>query len=46
MDALDTKEVHGYDPNRGYRVFLRSALLDGSAPVDGDGGGDGQGGGG
>ncbi|MFG2848363.1 hypothetical protein ACGF12_35170 [Kitasatospora sp. NPDC048296] len=46
MDALDTKEIHGYDPNRGYRVFLRSALLDGSAPVDGDGGGDGQGGGG
>ncbi|MFD9903040.1 aminotransferase class I/II-fold pyridoxal phosphate-dependent enzyme [Streptomyces sp. NPDC059063] len=26
MDALDTKEIHGFDPVRGYRVFVQSAL--------------------
>ncbi|MFJ3660030.1 aminotransferase class I/II-fold pyridoxal phosphate-dependent enzyme [Streptomyces sp. NPDC090119] len=28
MDALDTKEIHGFDPAQGYRVFTRSALTD------------------
>jgi arginine decarboxylase len=28
MDALDTKEIHGFDPVRGYRVFVPSALVD------------------
>ncbi|MER7986171.1 hypothetical protein ABTY53_11270 [Streptomyces noursei] len=28
MDALDTKEIHGFDPERGYRVFVPSALAD------------------
>ncbi|MFG3533001.1 hypothetical protein ACGF8B_40855 [Streptomyces sp. NPDC047917] len=26
-DALDTKEVHGLDPVRGYKVFTHSALV-------------------
>lgn len=26
MDALDTKEIHGLDPARGYRVFTAAAL--------------------
>ncbi|MFI2238637.1 aminotransferase class I/II-fold pyridoxal phosphate-dependent enzyme [Streptomyces chrestomyceticus] len=26
MDALDTKEIHGFDPECGYRVFVQSAL--------------------
>ncbi|MFF0430668.1 aminotransferase class I/II-fold pyridoxal phosphate-dependent enzyme [Streptomyces sp. NPDC004327] len=26
MDALDTKEIHGFDPVRGYRVFVEAAL--------------------
>ncbi|MET8423529.1 hypothetical protein [Nocardia sp. NPDC004860] len=26
MDALDTKEIHGLDPGRGYRVFTAAAL--------------------
>ncbi|WP_372405757.1 aminotransferase class I/II-fold pyridoxal phosphate-dependent enzyme [Streptomyces luteireticuli] len=30
MDALDTKEIHGYDPVRGYRVFVPSALAGGA----------------
>lgn len=28
MDALDTREIHGFDPERGYRVFAPSALAD------------------
>ncbi|MFJ7905717.1 aminotransferase class I/II-fold pyridoxal phosphate-dependent enzyme [Kitasatospora sp. NPDC096204] len=35
MDALDTKEIHGFDPVRGYRVFVESALaVDGDAPQE------------
>ncbi|HJD83527.1 hypothetical protein [Kitasatospora aureofaciens] len=35
MDALDTKEIHGFDPVRGYRVFVESALVvDGAAPQE------------
>jgi arginine decarboxylase len=30
MDALDTREIHGYDPSLGYRVFTQAAL-DGAA---------------
>ncbi len=26
MDALDTREIHGYDPGLGYRVFTQAAL--------------------
>ena len=26
MDALDTREIHGFDPSLGYRVFTQAAL--------------------
>ncbi|MGW3041091.1 hypothetical protein ACWC9T_13890 [Kitasatospora sp. NPDC001159] len=38
MDALDTKEIHRFDPTRGYRVFLQSALVDGNGDAAGEGG--------
>jgi arginine decarboxylase len=26
MSALDTREIHGYQPDQGYRVFTEAAL--------------------
>ena len=26
MDALDTREIHGFEPSLGYRVFTQDAL--------------------
>jgi arginine decarboxylase len=31
LDALDTKEIHGFDPVRGYRVFVEAALEEAAA---------------
>ncbi|MEU7043361.1 hypothetical protein AB0A77_20165 [Streptomyces varsoviensis] len=48
MDALDTKEIHGFDPECGYRVFVRSALVgagDGGGTPAGTGEGEGPAGG-
>ncbi|MFI1584638.1 hypothetical protein [Embleya sp. NPDC020630] len=38
MDALDTKEIHGFDPTCGYRVFVEEALTEdaGNAPPQGE----------
>jgi arginine decarboxylase len=36
MQALDTREIHGYRPDTGYRVFTEAALGTGQAIPAGD----------